>query len=130
MTEAEQETKAEIDRQKQVFCDKMEDDLNTADAITAVFELVRIANVSVTESSSRVLCEYMLRKLMDLLGILGIRLPKREESLDTEVEKLIAARQEARGNKDFQEADRIRDRLLGMGIRLKDTREGVQWSRI
>lgn len=130
MTEAEQETKAEIDRQKQVFCDKMEDDLNTADAITAVFELVRIANVSVTESSSRVLCEYMLRKLTDLLGILGIRLPKREESLDTEVEKLIAARQEARGNKDFQEADRIRDRLLGMGIRLKDTREGVQWSRI
>jgi cysteinyl-tRNA synthetase len=107
----------------------MEDDLNTADAITAIFELVKIANVSASETSSKALVSDLLSKIETLLHVLGIRTEKKEESLDAEIEALIEARQQARKNKDFARADEIRDELLAKGIVLKDTREGVKWSR-
>ena len=112
-----------------MFDSKMEDDLNTADAITAIFELVKIANVSASETSSKALVSDLLSKIETLLHVLGIRTEKKEESLDAEIEALIEARQQARKNKDFARADEIRDELLAKGIVLKDTREGVKWSR-
>lgn len=107
----------------------MDDDLNTADAITAIFELVRVANITATEESTKAYVDYVLAKLELLMGVLGIRTELKKDDLDSEVEKLIEERQAARKAKDFARADEIRDQLLAMGIVLKDTREGVKWSR-
>ena len=107
----------------------MEDDFNTADAVSAVFELVKYINTQVTEDSSRALAECFYQKLLMLCDILGIIIERKEEVLDEEIEALIAARQEARKAKDFAKADEIRDQLKDMGILLKDTREGVTWTR-
>ena len=107
----------------------MEDDFNTADAISALFEMVKVANVEVTENSSKATVKSVLDIMNKFCYILGIITDKKEESLDAEVEELIAKRQEARKNKDFAKADEIRDKLLAMGIVLKDTREGVKWER-
>ena len=107
----------------------MEDDFNTADAVSAVFELVKYINTQVTEDSSRALAEGFYQKLLMLCDILGIIIERKEEVLDEEIEALIAARQEARKAKDFAKADEIRDQLKDMGILLKDTREGVTWTR-
>ena len=128
-SDAELQDQKLVDAQQQVFDEKMEDDLNTADAITAVFELVRIANVTVSGNSTRAYTDYVLEKLLTLTGVLGIRTDKKEENLDAAVEKLIAERQQARKDRDFGKADEIRDKLLSMGIVLKDTREGVKWTR-
>jgi cysteinyl-tRNA synthetase len=125
----EEEVKKSVDEQRKIFESKMEDDLNTADAITAIFEIVRIANVSITDSSSKALDDYVVSELTTLLGVLGIRTDKKEDTLDSEIEKLIEERQAARKAKDFKKADEIRDTLLAKGIVLKDTREGVKWSR-
>ena len=107
----------------------MEDDFNTADAISVVFEIIKIANAELNENTSKATVKSVLDTLNELCYILGIITEKKEESLDAEVEALIAARQEARKAKDFAKADEIRDKLLGMGIVLKDTREGVKWER-
>ena len=107
----------------------MEDDFNTADAISAVFELVKFANINVTENSSAAYAGAVLDILEKLCGVLGIITDRKEEALDGDIEELIAARQQARKDKDFAKADEIRDRLLAMGIVLKDTREGVKWER-
>ena len=107
----------------------MEDDFNTADAISALFEMVKVANVEVTENSSKATVKAVLDIMNKFCYILGIITDRKEESLDAEVEELIAKRQEARKNKDFAKADEIRDQLLAMGIVLKDTREGVKWER-
>ena len=107
----------------------MEDDFNTADAIAAVFDLVKFANSNTDSESS---AEY-LGKLFDLLvkltDVLGLLVDKKEDILDEDIEKLIEERQAARKAKDFARADAIRDELLEKGIVLKDTREGVQWKR-
>lgn len=113
-----------------IFSEKMEDDLNTADAITQIFELVRLANATVEEHSSKVYGEALLQKLETLMAVLGIRTEKKEEELGAKVEALIQQRQDARKNKDFAKADQIRDELLAMGIQLKDTRNGVEWQKI
>ncbi len=107
----------------------MEDDFNTADAISAVFELVRFANINVTDTGSAAYAGAVLDMLEGLCGVLGIITDRKEEALDSDIEELIAARQQARKDKDFAKADEIRDRLLAMGIVLKDTREGVKWER-
>ena len=107
----------------------MEDDFNTADAISAVFELVKFANINVTENGSAAYAGAVLDILEKLCGVLGIITDRKEEALDGDIEELIAARQQARKDKDFAKADEIRDRLLAMGIVLKDTREGVKWER-
>ena len=116
------------------FSEKMEDDLNTADAITQIFELVRLSNASAGEDSSQDFVEKMKNSIVTLMQVLGIRTEKKEEELDDSLEEkvteLIQKRTEAKKNKDFAEADRIRDQLLEMGIALKDTRNGVEWQKI
>ena len=129
MTEKEQEDQKAVDQLQETFNSKMDDDLNTADAITAIFELVRVANITATEESTKAYVDYVLAKLELLMGVLGIRTELKKDDLDSEVEKLIEERQAARKAKDFARADEIRDQLLAMGIVLKDTREGVKWSR-
>lgn len=120
---------AKFEDLKKKYEDAMEDDFNTADAISAVFEMVKLANVEINESTSKATIEAVYELMNKLCYILGIVTDKKEESLDAEVENLIAQRQEARKNKDFAKADEIRDKLLAMGIVLKDTREGVKWER-
>jgi cysteinyl-tRNA synthetase len=108
----------------------MDDDLNTADAEAAIFNLVRFANIEVQENSSKAFAEAVKTEIMELCGILGLIVDVKEEDLDAEIEELIAKRQAARKAKDFAMADAIRDELLAKGIALKDTREGVKWERI
>ncbi|MDO4556141.1 MAG: cysteine--tRNA ligase, partial [Lachnospiraceae bacterium] len=102
----------------------MEDDLNTADAISAIFEIVKLANTTVKDGSKEYAVE-LLKTIKELCDVLGIITEKEEEVLDADIEALIEERQAARKAKDFKRADEIRDQLLSMGIVLKDTREGV-----
>ena len=107
----------------------MEDDFNTADAVSAVFEVAKLANSTAGQDSGREYVDYLIQTLETLCAILGINTQRKEESLDEEVEKLIAARQQARKEKNFALADQIRQKLLDMGIILEDTREGVKWKK-
>lgn len=107
----------------------MDDDFNTADAISAIFEFVKFINIEATKEKSKELLEGFWKTLHDLANVLGIILEQKEEILDEEIEHLIAERQNARKEKNFARADEIRDILLEKGIILKDTREGVQWKR-
>lgn len=111
------------------FEDAMEDDFNTADAVAAVFELVKYANMNTSEHSSKALADRMKEQLASLCDVLGILVDTREEILDDEVERLIGERQRARKEKNFARADEIRAQLLDQGIVLEDTREGVKWKR-
>lgn len=107
----------------------MDDDLNTADAISVIFELVKYANVNVTEESTKATVELVLNTVTKLCDILGIITEKKKEILDSDIEALIEERQAARKAKNFTRADEIRDQLSDMGIILEDTREGVKWKR-
>ena len=131
--ELTEEEKAALEEMKQFrtkFEEAMDDDLNTADAVSAIFELVKFANTKADENSSKAFTETLKKEIAELCDILGLKTEKKEENLDAEVEALIEQRQAARKAKDFAKADEIRDKLLAMGIQLKDTREGVQWKRI
>ena len=123
------EIKKQLDSRREQFCCAMDDDLNTADGIAAVFELVRDINVSVLESGSKELVEYATKLFDELTGVLGLVYNRKDENLDAEIEALIAARQEARKAKNWAEADRIRDELKAQGIILEDTPQGVKWHR-
>lgn len=107
----------------------MEDDFNTADAIAAIFELVKYANQNTDSSSSKAYSQALLDELTTLCDVLGIWVETKEEMLDSDIEALIEERQQARKNRDFARADEIRDELLEKGIVLEDTREGVKWKR-
>ena len=107
----------------------MDDDFNTADALAAIFELVKFANTNVNENSSKEFAAGLYEELFKLSDVLGLKIEKKEEILDKEIEDLIQERQAARKAKDFKRADEIRDELLKKGIILKDTREGVKWQR-
>ena len=107
----------------------MEDDFNTADAVSAIFELVKLANVNVNKESSAKLVETVKDTIKKLCDVLGIITEKEEELLDSDIEKLIEERQAARKAKNFARADEIRDQLAAQGILLEDTREGVKWKR-
>ena len=107
----------------------MDDDLNTADAISAIFELVKFANTHGGETSSREFVDRVRKEIIELSDILGLIVEKEEENLDDAIEKLIQERQAARKARDFKRADEIRDELLAQGIILEDTREGVKWKR-
>ena len=120
---------AEIDAFKRSFEDSMDDDLNTADAVAAIFDLVKYTNSNFLEEPSRKTVQYAYDTLMQLARVLGI-LTKKDEILDEEIQKLIEDRNEARRNKDFAKADQIRDELLDQGIVLEDTRDGVKWKRV
>ena len=119
----------EMDAFVKKYEDAMDDDLNTADAISVIFELVKYANVNVTEESSKATVELVLNTIEKLCDILGIITEKKEEILDSDIEALIEERQAARKSKNFARADEIRDQLSRMGIILEDTREGVKWKR-
>lgn len=111
------------------FNDSMEDDFNTADAISAIFEMVKFANVNVTETSAKAFAQSIKDTITKLTDVLGIITEKEEELLDEDIEKLIEERQQARKDKNFARADEIRNTLSDMGIILEDTREGVKWKR-
>ena len=107
----------------------MEDDFNTADAITAIFELVKLSNSTVSETSSKAYVDLLKETIEKLCGVMGIITERKAEVLDSEIEEMIAAGQAARKAKNFALADEIRQKLLDMGIVLEDTREGVKWKR-
>ena len=130
MTENEQSLLAEAESFRKKFEEAMDDDFNTADALAAVFELVKFANTNVTEESTGAFAGAVLDIMVTLCDVLGLVVLKKEEVLDKDVEELIQERQAARKAKDFAKADEIRSRLLEMGIELKDTREGVKWKRV
>lgn len=111
------------------FDEAMDDDFNTADAISAIFELVKFVNTNVTEHSGRAFIQAMKDEIVMLSDICGLIVEKKEEMLDTEIEALIQERQEARKAKNFARADEIRDTIAAQGIILEDTREGVKWKR-
>lgn len=111
------------------FMDAMDDDFNTADAIAAIFELVKLANTNCNSESSIEFVKTLYERLVNLCTILGIDASKEEELLDADIEKLIEERQAARKNRNFARSDEIRELLLVKGIILEDTREGVRWKR-
>ena len=111
------------------FDEAMDDDFNTADAISAIFELVKFVNTNTSESSTKAFLEALKAEIILLSDICGLIVEKQEEMLDADIEALIAERQTARKEKNFARADEIRDELLSKGIILEDTREGVKWKR-
>lgn len=127
--EAETALVKEVEALVEKYEEAMEDDFNTADAIAAIFEIVKLANTNTDAESTKAFVQFLFDKIVGLSDILGLIVNKKEEVLDEEVEKLIEERQAARKAKDFAKADEIRDKLADMGIILKDTREGVQWKR-
>ena len=129
MTAKEQEKFAKTEAFVKEFEEAMEDDFNTADAVSAIFNLVKYANTNTDETSSKEFLEQLKGLIVKLADVLGLIVEKKEEMLDEEVESLIAERQAARKAKNFQRADEIRNELLEKGIILEDTREGVKWKR-
>lgn len=130
MTDAEKNALAEAEKQKERFNEVMDDDLNTADAVSVIFDLVKHANTTTKDGASKEYAGELKKVITGLGSILGLILEAKEETLDTDIEKLIEERQQARKEKNFARADEIRDELLSKGIQLKDTREGVKWTRI
>ena len=128
MTEAEAETLKGLDAYRQKFIEVMEDDLNTADAISAIFELVTAINTAVKDGASKEFAQKALDFLHELTAVLGLLQQEVEEKveIEPEVQALIDERQAARKAKDFARADEIRDILKAQGITLKDTPQGVQ----
>ena len=130
LTEAEEKVLAEAREFVGKFDEKMDDDANTADALSVIFDLVRFANTNVPDGAPAILAEGVLGVLTELCGVLGIIPLVDEGSIDAEIEELIAKRQAARKERNFALADQIRSDLLARGIELMDTREGVKWKRI
>ena len=126
MTSAEEEQLAAYDKYRQDFIRVMDDDLNTADAISAVFELVTAINTAVKDGATREFAQKSLDTLMEFADVLGLLQGKADEGVDDEIQKLVDERQEARKAKNFARADEIRDLLKEKGITLKDTPQGVQ----
>ena len=129
MTETEEKFKEEVQGFVKKYEEAMEDDFNTADAIAAIFELVKFANTKADGESTEAFVTYLLDTIVHLSDVMGLLVNKEAEVLDEDIERLIAERQAARKEKNFKRADEIRDELAAMGIILKDTREGVQWKR-
>lgn len=129
MTAEEQDKYERTQEYVAAFEAAMDDDFNTADAVAAIFDLVKYSNTTADAASSKEYLQSLLNLIVKLADVLGLIVDKKEELLDAEIEKLIEERQAARKAKDFARADEIRDKLLEMGIILKDTREGVQWKK-
>ena len=121
---------AQVEEQKTLFEEAMNDDFNTANAVSVLFELARLANVYLQEANTS---EEVLRAFLNTMDaiseVLGIKLAKEVELLDEEIEALLAERVEARKNRDFARSDEIRDHLLSLNIILEDTRQGTRWKR-
>lgn len=129
-TDDDNEFNEELNRYKKQFCDAMDDDFNTADAIAAIFELVKFININTDENSSQNKLYAAQSLLNELTGVLGIAQSIDTQMLDKDIEELIEKRQQARKDKDFALADKIRDELKAKNIMLEDTKEGVKWKRI
>jgi len=129
-TEEEYKHDSTLNRILLAYTKAMEDDFNTADAITAIFELSKFCNTHTNEFSSREFLEEIRLLFVQLTDVLGIIVERKQEVLDADVESMIEERTLARKARDFQKADEIRQELLELGIVLEDTREGVKWKRI
>ena len=124
------EIKAQLDKRVEQFIEAMDDDLNTADGIAAVFELVRdINSLVIGKGESKATVEYAAKIFDELTDVLGLVYNRKTEALDEEIDAMIEARTQARKDKNWAEADRIRDELKAMGIVLEDTAQGVKWHR-
>ena len=129
MTEEEKALITEAEKYTAKFDEAMDDDINTADAISAIFELVKFTNTNVSEQSGKAFLQALKDEIVMLSDICGLIVDKKEEILDADIEALIQERQDARKAKNFARADEIRDMLAAQGIVLEDTREGVKWKR-
>ena len=129
LTEKEKELLTQSHVYQEKFEAAMDDDFNTADAVSAIFEYVKFCNTNASGENSKAYIDALYAKLKELCDVLGIIVEKEAEILDEDIEKLIEERQTARKEKNFARADEIRDELAAMGIILKDTREGVTWKR-
>ncbi len=129
LPENAEKIKKQLNSRREQFIEAMDDDLNTADGISAVFELVKDINISVMNSGSKELIEYAANIFDELTGVLGLVYNRDKGDLDGEIEKLIEARQQARKEKNWAQADKIRDELKAQGIVLEDTPQGVKWHR-
>ena len=131
MNESELELVSALENHRDRFIEAMDDDINTADAISIIFELARFSNTNVNENSSLEWAEKNLNLFNELTGVLNIIKAEDTASIDNEqIEKLIKDRVEAKKNKDFALADAIRDELKSMGIEIEDTRQGTKWKKI
>ncbi|TZE82829.1 cysteine--tRNA ligase [Calorimonas adulescens] len=128
-TSADFSVREAVQKEKDRFIASMDDDFNTAEAISNIFNIVSIANSRVDEGSGQALIKFVSGTICELLGVLGITFNLNADMLDEEIECLIKERQEARARKDFKTADRIRDELKERGIILEDTPQGVRWKR-
>ena len=129
LTDEERSDLENIDKFKKAFIEAMEDDLNTADAIAAIFELVKYVNTNLNNNSNKKIINKAYEVLEELTDVLGI-LSKKDEILEEEILELIEKRTEARKNKDYKLSDEIRDLLKDKGIILEDTQDGVKWKRV
>ena len=120
-----------LNERREQFIEAMDDDLNTADGLSAVFELVKDINTKILDKAvSENVCKTAAKVFDELCGVLGILYNRKSNDLDAEIEALIEKRQEARKNRDFATADKIRDDLKAQGIILKDTPQGVTWTKV
>lgn len=129
ITEGEDDFREAVEKRVEQFVTAMDDDLNTADGIAALFDLVRDINAFVSKPRSKGILSFAAEKFDELCGVLGLLYNRGGDGLDQEIEALIAQRQQARKEKNFKLADEIRDKLAAQGITLKDTPQGVQWTR-
>lgn len=130
ITDSERELQNRLLGIKAKFIEAMDDDINTADAIAAIFDIVKEVNTNInaTSNSSKEIIDFSLSLIKELGGVLGIAQKSRQKVLDKEIEELIERRQKARKEKDWKTADEIRDKLKEMGIILEDTPQGVKWT--
>ncbi|MGL5354254.1 MAG: DALR domain-containing protein, partial [Clostridium sp.] len=130
MNEDEKAYVLSLDSYREKYIEKMDDDFNTADGISTIFDLVKSINSNVTIESSKELCDKALELIRELGAPLGILQRSTKVSLEDEVEGLIAQRQQARKDRDFALSDKIRDDLKARGIVLEDTPQGVRWKKV
>ena len=129
LTDSEKKLVEKFGSYRQQFIEAMDDDLNTADAISVIFELVRDINTALADNPSLAFAKESESIFNELTGVLGLVYREEDNSLDAEIEKLIAERTEARKRKDWATADKIRDTLKEMNIVIEDTPQGIKWHK-